>query len=108
MGLDPSAERGLLIDNSENVTLSRKLDVAENITSNQKVVGETGVVAGVAGSTAGRLEAKTGGSSAPGYLLLVSADGTPNYFHAENDGTLKRHTAVPTADSDGTEVGAQT
>lgn len=48
-----------------------------------------------------------GTTSAPSYIKLVSANGTPRYIFVENDGTVKVHTAVPTANTDGSEVGAQ-
>ena len=47
-----------------------------------------------------------GGDNA-GYIALTSADGTVWYLFFENDGTLKRHSAAPTANGDGTVVGSQ-
>ena len=44
----------------------------------------------------------------PGYLHLKSLDGTDYYLFVEDDGTLKIHTAVPTQNSDGSEIGTQT
>ncbi len=44
----------------------------------------------------------------PGYLQLKSADGTDYYLFVEDDGTVKVHTAVPTQNSDGSVIGAQT
>jgi len=41
------------------------------------------------------------------YLKLASADGTEYWIFPENDGTLKIHTAEPTANTDGSEVGGQ-
>lgn len=100
--LDPSAERGMTIDKaSEEVTF------AQNVTSNKKFIGETGVTAGKTG-TAGVLEALDDGTDKAGYLKMSSEDGTVWYMFFENDGTLKRHTAAPALDGDGTEVGAQT
>jgi hypothetical protein len=59
---------------------------------------------------AGKLAADIGGrgvTGSPAYLKLPATDGTANYLFFETDGTLKRHTAVPTQDSDGTVVGGQ-
>lgn len=47
-------------------------------------------------------------SSGISWLKLVSANGTARYLFVENDGTLKIHTAEPTANTDGSVVGAQT
>ncbi len=46
--------------------------------------------------------------SVPGFLHLKSADGTDYYLFVEDDGTVKIHTAIPTQNSDGDVVGAQT
>lgn len=48
-----------------------------------------------------------GGGNTPGYLVLYSPNGTANYIFCEDDGTLKRHTSAPTANSDGSEIGGQ-
>jgi len=45
---------------------------------------------------------------APGYVKLLSLDGTAYYLFAENDGTLRVHTSAPTANDDGDAVGDQT
>jgi len=47
------------------------------------------------------------GGSAPGTLQLASPNGTTYFVFVEDDGTLKLHTALPTANSDGSEVGSQ-
>ena len=44
----------------------------------------------------------------PGYLHCTTLNGTSYYLFIEDDGTLKIHTAVPTANADGSEVGTQT
>ena len=44
---------------------------------------------------------------APSYIRLSSLDGTVYYLFVEDDGTVKVHTAIPTANADGSEVGAQ-
>ena len=44
----------------------------------------------------------------PGYLNLVTEDGTDYYLFAENDGTLRVSTEAPTANSDGDVVGDKT
>ena len=48
------------------------------------------------------------GGNTPGYIVLYSPNGTANYYFAEDDGTLKRHTAAPTANTNGSAVGDQT
>lgn len=51
-----------------------------------------------------------GVAGSPTYLKLVSGGatgGTAYYLYIEDDGTVKVHTAVPTADSDGSVVGSQ-
>lgn len=50
----------------------------------------------------------TGTTGAPSYLEIVDTDGVSWFIFAETDGTVKIHTAVPTQDSDGSVVGAQT
>ena len=40
-------------------------------------------------------------------MVLYSPNGTANYIFSEDDGTLKRHTSAPTANSDGSEIGGQ-
>ena len=47
------------------------------------------------------------GGNTPGYMVLYSPNGTANYIFCEDDGTLKRHTSAPTANSDGSEIGGQ-
>ena len=47
------------------------------------------------------------GGNTPGYLVLYSPNGTANYIFCEDDGTLKRHTSIPTANGDGSEIGGQ-
>jgi hypothetical protein len=67
------------------------------------------LVSGADGATQGTLTLWDGaGGNTPGYILLYSPNGTANYFFAEDDGTLKRHTSAPTQNSDGTAVGDQT
>lgn len=50
----------------------------------------------------------TGESGSPAALKLKDTDGVAWYLFVETDGTVKVHTAVPTQDSDGSVVGAQT
>lgn len=67
------------------------------------------VVAGTDGGTRGVVTAWDGsGGSAPGCLKLASPNGTVWYLFAEDDGTLKIHSALPTLNADGTEIGTQT
>lgn len=46
------------------------------------------------------------GSNTPAYVMLASTDGTPVYLFAANNGTLRYHSSVPTANTDGTQVNA--
>lgn len=58
----------------------------------------------------GTVNADIGGkgeAGSPSYLELVDTDGVSHYLFVETDGTVKVHTAVPTQDSDGSEVGGQ-
>lgn len=67
------------------------------------------VVAGSDGGARGIVTAWDGsGGSAPGCLKLASPNGTVWYLFAEDDGTLKIHSALPTQNSDGSEIGPQT
>ena len=50
----------------------------------------------------------SGSAGSPSYLKLVDLDGVARYLFIETDGTVKVHTAVPTADANGDVVGAQT
>ena len=67
-----------------------------------------GVIVGQNSSVQGTLTLWDGsGGNTPGYLILYSPNGTANYIFCEDDGTLKRHTSAPTANSDGSEIGGQ-
>jgi hypothetical protein len=94
------------------ITLNRPVTISGSngltVGGNATVSGGT-VTAGVSGATRGVLKAFHGaGGNTPGYVLLYSPNGTPWYVFAEDDGTLKIHNAVPTANTDGTVVGTQT
>lgn len=57
-------------------------------------------------ATRGVVTAWDGGDGAsPGVLRLASRNGTTYYFFAEDSGTLRVHTALPTLNSDGTSLG---
>jgi hypothetical protein len=63
------------------------------------------VTAGVAATTRGIFSARSGsGGAAPGCLLLMSKNGTAYYFWPTDAGELRRHTSLPTADTDGSAV----
>lgn len=62
-------------------------------------VGSDGVTRGVVTVWDG------GDGASPGVLRLASRDGTPYYLFAEDSGTLRVHTALPTLNSDGTALG---
>jgi hypothetical protein len=67
------------------------------------------ITAGVAATTRGVFTARRGtGTDKPGCLSVISRSGTQYWIWAEDDGTLRIHNALPTADSDGGIVGAQT
>jgi hypothetical protein len=66
------------------------------------------LICGVGSQTRGVLTAYHGASgNTPGVLKLASPNGTVRYFFAEDDGTLKVHSALPGSNSDGIEVGSQ-
>ncbi|KKL71343.1 hypothetical protein LCGC14_2095900, partial [marine sediment metagenome] len=44
------------------------------------------------------------GSNSPAYIMLASTDGTQGYIFLANDGTLRKHSSVPTANTDGSAV----
>lgn len=65
--------------------------------------------AGTDGGVRGVISAWDGsGGSAPGCLRLCSPNGMQWYLFIEDDGTLKVHSALPTQNADGLEVGSQT
>ena len=72
-------------------------------------VSGNGIEIAVSGSAeAGHIDLKCGvDSNKPAYIALQAATGETWYLFFEADGTLKRHNAVPTANGDGNEVGAQ-
>ena len=54
---------------------------------------------------AGHLDIWDGaGGSKPAYIRLASSDGSETFIFAANNGTLRYHTAIPTADGDGSAV----
>jgi|10_taG_2_1085330.scaffolds.fasta_scaffold06328_9 hypothetical protein len=71
-------------------------------------VNQGSLIVGTSNSEQGVMTVHRGGSSAPGYIILYSPNGTANYIFCEDDGTLKRHTSAPTQISDGTAIGDQT
>jgi len=48
------------------------------------------------------------GGNTPGYIAVGSPNGTVWYIFVEDDGTVKLHNAVPTANADGGAIGDQT
>jgi hypothetical protein len=63
---------------------------------------------GVAGSTRGVLTLTRGaGGIAPSCIKMQSVGGSMWYLFVEDDGTLKVHTALPTSNANGAEVGSQ-
>ena len=66
------------------------------------------VVAGSDGGMRGTLTLWDGsGGNAPGCIRLASPNGTSWYLFVEDDGTVKIHSALPTANGDGIVVGTQ-
>jgi hypothetical protein len=47
-------------------------------------------------------------TNTPGCLILYALNGTPYFVFVENDMTLKISATLPTADADGSVIGAQT
>lgn len=73
------------------------------------IYSSQGVYSGVAGIAQGHIDAAHGpGGNTPSYLKLASPNGTVRYLFVEDDGTVKVHTSAPTANTDGSVVGAQT
>lgn len=67
------------------------------------------VIAGVDTTTRGLLTLWDGsGGNAPGCIKIASSNGTLWYLFVEDGGTLKVHSALPTANTDGAVVGSQT
>ena len=59
-------------------------------------------------SSMGGLHLQGGGSAKPGYIALTSPDGeTVWYLFVDDNGKLRVHDAVPTANGNGTVVGTQ-
>ena len=63
----------------------------------------------VSGSNeAGHIDLKCGAdSNKPAYLSLQSENGTTWYLHADIEGNIRVHSAVPVTGSNGTVVGTQ-
>jgi len=71
-------------------------------------VANGAITAGADGVTNGTITLWDGsGGNTPGYVKCHSANGTAWYLFVEDDGTVKVHNAVPTANCDGSEVGGQ-
>lgn len=92
------------------VSPSEKLHVTGNALATGDITAQGGdIVAGTDGGTRGVVTAWDGsGGSAPGCLKIASPNGTVWYLFVEDDGTLKVHNALPTANADGSVVGSQT
>lgn len=70
---------------------------------------DSAVTVGADGTTQGILNLWDGsGGNKPGYIKIGSPNGTLWYLFIEDDGTVKIHNAVPTANADGDAVGDQT
>jgi polygalacturonase len=99
-----------------NVTIGSENAIGYYASSNTSTADEfysaldkTSLVLGLNSKAQGTLTLWDGaGGVLPAYILMYSPNGTANYFFVEDDGTLKRHTAAPTANGDGTAVGDQT
>lgn len=81
-----------------------EIDHSDNLTA---LMGK--LVSGVDSTRRGLLTLWDGaGGNTPGCMKIHSPNGTAWYVFVEDDGTLKIHNALPTQNSDGTVVGAQT
>ncbi|MFA6239420.1 MAG: hypothetical protein WC655_00740 [Candidatus Hydrogenedentales bacterium] len=104
-----------LVVNCNNRVGINTTDPAEalDVNGNLRLTGDIAVrggdvVAGVQATTRGIVAAVNGaGGIAPGCLKLVSPNGTAWYVFAEDDGTLKIHSALPSQNADGAVVGTQ-
>jgi hypothetical protein len=85
------------------------IDSSGNIEHEGDLTSKGGdITAGVSGTMRGVVTVWYGsGGNTPGVLKLLSPNGTAHYFFTEDDGTLKVHTALPTGNSNGSEVGSQ-
>ena len=86
-----------------------QIDLSTNLVTilgNAVVSGGTATL-GVSGSSRGVLTAyHGGGGNTAGYLSLYSKNGTLSTLFVTDAGVLRRHTGAPSADTDGTAVGA--
>ena len=86
-----------------------QIDLSTNLVTilgNAVVSGGTATL-GVTGTTRGVLTAyHGGGGNTAGYMSLYSKNGTLSTLFVTDAGQLRRHTAAPSADTDGTAVGA--
>ncbi len=85
------------------------IDGAKNLTVKGDATAEGGdLIAGTDSGTRGVVTAWDGsGGSAPGALKLASPNGTVWYLFVEDDGTVRIHNSLPTANTSGTMVGTQ-
>ena len=75
-----------------------------DLTGDIEVLGGA-VEAGANTAERGILTTWDGSSNAPGTWHSASTDGSQYYFFVANDGELRVHTSLPTADTDGSPVG---
>lgn len=100
-----------------NETGSNKLYIANTLTATPLIYGEfpntllqitAPLHVGRDGATVGALTLWDGaGGNTPGYAKIHSPNGTAWYVFIEDDGTVKIHNAVPTANADGSAIGDQ-
>lgn len=101
-GSDIDASRLRMID-------CRLINGTPTPTNGDKLTLTRGLTCGLNTVLRGTVDCKSGaGGNTPGYVSLESPNGTVRYLFVEDDGTVKVHTAIPTANADGVVVGAQT
>ena len=94
----------LMIFESDGTTVAGYITPTGGIvaTGNSVIVGSLQL--GIPGTVQGSVVLGAAAANAPGYVCLYSTNGTPLYIFAADNGTLRKHTAIPTANTDGTAV----
>jgi hypothetical protein len=85
------------------------VDIEDNgaIITNNSIRAYGGFTGGADGSTRGAIALWDGsGGNQPGYVKIASPNGTVWYLFAADDGTLRYHTGIPAATTDGVAVGS--
>jgi len=88
----------------DDLTVGGVIRAAESIATESSVTGKAGVTAGASGATRGQVRATRGaGTTTPGVIIYEARDGTAFYEWRTVDGRKRISTALPTADTDGSD-----